>query len=78
MFHDGLSRENVFKSTVCAGKVYISVSSACEDSQVASIVVHASVHQKSELITNTRTNGVYVASGLRYWFSQWFGSRGQV
>ena len=32
----------MFESKVCAGKLYNSVSSAREDSQVASVVVHAS------------------------------------
>ena len=47
---------------VCAGNVYIhySVSSTHEGYQVASVVVHASTHQKSEFITNTRTNGAYI------------------
>ena len=38
----------MFESTVCTGKVYNSVSSAREGSQVASAVVHASARQKSE------------------------------
>ena len=47
---------------VSAGNVYVhySVLSTREGYQVASIVVHASTRQKSEFITNTRTNGAYI------------------
>ena len=59
MFRDGL--RSVFEITVCAGNVYVhySVSRARKGYQAASVVVHASARQKSEFITNTRTNGVY-------------------